>query len=193
MLLEPRKDFLRTMSRHPHDVPTAPGGSGPATAAPIAAPLHPVFVHFSVALTVVSLLFEILALVWPAAALGPSGLYSLAAATVCTLPTLVTGALSRRHLPLEEGPARAWLRTHMALGPLFFGLLLVLLVWRITLWQHHAMTVGYLALLALAVVLLLIQGYIGGELVYRHGLAVRGRYARLAAVPPESGTPRHLS
>jgi uncharacterized membrane protein len=96
---------------------------------------------------------------------------------------------------MEEGEPRAWLRTHMALGPAFFGGLIAVAVWRASVWMEGGRVPWtYLGAMAALALLMTIQGYLGGELVYRFGAEVEGRYPRLpnerARIPrPEPGAP----
>ena len=150
----------------------------------IAAPTHPIFVHFSIALTGSSLAFDLAGVVLDQPSLSAAGWWTLAAATLATVGTLVTGVVSRVRLPIEEGPARSYMRTHMALGPVFFGLLLSMTVWRAVLWDR-ALAVPWMYLLAAGglVLVMAVQGYLGGELVYRYGAEVSGHYRRLPSEP----------
>lgn len=150
-----------------------------------AAPLHPIFVHFTIALTSASVAFDALdALVLQSGQFSEVGWWTLVGALVVTPATLVSGLISRRRLPMEEGEARSFLRLHMALGPALLGFLTVLTVWRGGLWDRGAAVGGwYLAFAGLTVVLMTVQGYLGGELVYRFGAEVRGSYRRLPVAP----------
>jgi uncharacterized membrane protein len=144
------------------------------------APLHAIFAHFTIALTASSLAFDTGAVVLGVESLASAGWWTLAAASVLTLLTLGSGITSRLRLPMEEGEARSFLRTHMALGPAFYGLLLVTTIWRATIWERSArVSIGYLAALSAVVLVMTVQGYLGGELVYRYGAEVTGRYRRL--------------
>jgi uncharacterized membrane protein len=88
---------------------------------------------------------------------------------------------------MEEGEARSFLRAHMALGPTFYGLLLAVAVWRAVLWERGAhVPVTYLGALAAVVLVMTVQGYLGGELVYRYGAEVAGRYRRLPSAEEEA-------
>ncbi|HUF66867.1 MAG TPA: DUF2231 domain-containing protein [Gemmatimonadaceae bacterium] len=145
-----------------------------------AAPLHPIFVHFSVALTAASLLFDVAARLFDEPTLAHAGWWTLAFSAAATVATIITGLVSRFNVELGEGRARTFLRLHMVLGPVFFGLLLGLLVWRYALWSARVTPDWlYLAALAIAGVVMLVQGYLGGELVYRWGAEVRGGHAGL--------------
>ncbi|HEY0970735.1 MAG TPA: DUF2231 domain-containing protein [Gemmatimonadales bacterium] len=152
-----------------------------------AAPLHPILVHFTIALTSSSLLFDTLGRVLAVSSLGDAAWWTLAAALPATLGAIVSGVTSRRRLPMEEGEARSWLRAHMALGPVFAGLLVAVAFWRGAARADGApVSWSYLAALGVVVAVMAVQGYLGGELVYRFGAEVRGWYRRL----PDETLPR---
>jgi uncharacterized membrane protein len=145
-----------------------------------AAPLHPILVHYTIALTSASLLFELLGRVLRAPGLTVTAWWTLALGAAATTLTLATGVASRRRLGIGEGTARSYLRLHMALGPAFFGMLVGLTLWRGQLWRSGE-EVGwwYLAALAITSSVMAIQGYLGGELVYRWGAMVEARHRGL--------------
>jgi uncharacterized membrane protein len=143
-------------------------------------PLHPIFVHFTVALTSASIIFDLLSSI--GAAVGETGWWMLAAAVVSTVMTVVTGVISRTKISVPESSARRFLRFHMALGPTLFGALLCLGVWRAVIWQNAWRPEGwYFAGAFVVFVLLFLQAYLGGELVYRFGMDVRGATEREGA------------
>src|SRR5687767_1420750 len=142
----------------------------------IVAPFHPIFVHFSIALTAASFAFDIAAVVLGQASLAAAGWWTLAASALATPGTIVTGIVSRVRLPMEEGPARSYLRAHMALGPIFLGILLAMTAWRASLWDRGvAPSWIYIAAMAGLICIMTVQGYLGGELVYRFAAEVEGR------------------
>ena len=145
-----------------------------------AAPLHPILTHFTIALTAASLGFDALGRLLEMSSMSAAGWWTLAAAVPLTVGTIVTGVTSRMGLPMEEGEARRWLRAHMALGPAFFGGLVAVALWRWALWTDDARVPwSYLIVMGALVLLMTVQGYLGGELVYRFGTAVEGRYRPL--------------
>lgn len=151
------------------------------------APLHPIFVHFSIALTGASFGFDVAGALLDRPSLAAAGWWTIAVSTVATLGTIATGVLSRLRLPMGEGPARQYLRAHMALGPIFFGLLLAASIWRAALWERAAAVPWtYLAAVGGLVLVMTVQGYLGGELVYRYGAEVHGRYRALPIEHPDS-------
>jgi uncharacterized membrane protein len=162
------------------------------------APMHPIFVHFTIALTAASLAFDALGFLFNAASLIAAGFWSLNGAAVMTFFTLASGMVSSMRVPVEEGAARSFLRAHMALGPAFFGLLIGITIWRMTLWQGgRGVSWWYLGALGLCALVMTAQGYLGGELVYRYGVEVEQAYRELpqreAASSIPSAAPRRPS
>lgn len=157
----------------------------------LGAPIHPILVHYTIALTSASLLFEILGRVFHVPSLASTGWWTLALGVVATVGTLVTGVASRMGLEIGEGEARSYLRLHMALGPMFFGMLLATALWRAHLW-YEGREVGwwYLTVLAATAGIMLVQGYAGGELVYRWGADVEGRHRGLRQQQGTASRPR---
>jgi uncharacterized membrane protein len=146
----------------------------------MSAPAHPIYVHFTIALTAASAAFDALGSFFTAASLGGAGWWALAGSIIMTLLTLSSGLTSRMRLPMEEGEARSFLRAHMALGPIFYGLLVAIGFWRISLWQGgQPVSRLYLAAMGAVLLVMLVQGYLGGELVYRYGAEVEDCYRRL--------------
>lgn len=178
-----------------------PGGDGSPVTRPrdalrvarLHAPLHAIFAHFTIALTTSSFVFDTGGVVLGVDSLTAAGWWTLAMASALTLLTLASGVSSRLRLPVEEGEARSFLRAHMALGPAFYGLLLVATAWRAALWQRTAdVPTSYLGVLGAVVLVMGFQGYLGGELVYRYGAEVAGRYRRLPSAE-EAGPRREAS
>ncbi len=154
-----------------------------------AAPLHPILVHYTIALTSASLLFDFLGRVLHVPGLAVTGWWTLPLSAAATVLTLATGAASRVRLDIGEGQARSYLRLHMALGPAFFGLLVAMTIWRALLWRaEREVGWAYLAAMTLTAAVMAVQGYAGGELVYRWGADVEGRHRdlrqRQAGQPP---------
>jgi uncharacterized membrane protein len=147
----------------------------------LTAPLHPILVHFTIVLTVMSFAFDLLAFLFGLHALIAIGWWMLATAILVTIATIATGVRSRLRWPVEEGEARSFLRAHMVLGPTFFGLLVAAGIWRGELWQAGSdVTWWYLAAMVGVTLVMAAQGYLGGELVYRYGAEVKFHYRRLA-------------
>ena len=154
------------------------------------APMHPIFVHFTIALTSASLVFDALGFFFNRASLTAAGGWTLVGSALMTLATLSTGLTSAARAPVEEGEARSFLRAHMALGFIFYGLLVAIFFWRISLWQSgQGVTWLYLAALAFVSLVMTVQGYLGGELVYRYGIEVEQAYRELPEREAETTPP----
>lgn len=155
------------------------------------APMHPIFVHFTIALTSASLFFDALGFFLSKPSLRTAGGWTLVGSAVMTLMTISTGLTSSTRAPVEEGEARSFLRAHMALGLIFFGLLVTITFWRVWFWQNER-GVSWLYLIALAIVSLVmtIQGYLGGELVYRYGIEVEQAHRELPEREAKCEPPR---
>jgi uncharacterized membrane protein len=70
------------------------------------------------------------------------------------------------------------------------GLLIVMALWRAWLWQtDNPVTVAYLAVLIVVAVVMTVQGYLGGELVYRYGAEVKRGYRQLSGHRPNTAPP----
>ena len=158
------------------------------------APMHPIFVHFTIALTSASLVFDALGFLLSKISLAAAGGWTLVGAALMTLGTLSTGLTSSTRAPIEEGEARSFLRAHMALGFIFYGLLVAITFWRISLWQSgQRVSWGYLAVLAVVSLVMTVQGYLGGELVYRYGVEVEQAYRELPDHDAGSPPPQFVS
>jgi uncharacterized membrane protein len=145
-----------------------------------AAPLHPILVHFTIGLVGASFIFDLLGRWKDSLSLATAGWWTIALAIPLTVATVVTGFISRLRAPVAEGTTLRYLRLHTALGPTFFGCLIGVGVWRASFWNDESRLSGsYLIVLGLLVVLMTIQGYLGGELVYGFGVEVEHHYKRL--------------
>ncbi|HJT22534.1 MAG TPA: DUF2231 domain-containing protein [Nitrospira sp.] len=172
-------------------------GSGPIRGwrhawrtAELAAPFHPILVHFTIALFVTSVACDGLSAILRSSSLSEGAWWMMAGSFLVTPATLATGAMSRRRLPMEEGEARSFLRSHMAVGFVVFGLLTILSVWRAWLWETGALIpFSYLGLAGVLVLVMTLQGYLGGELVYRYGTEVAKKYRQLPGHVPQNPPP----
>ncbi len=155
------------------------------------APLHPIFVHFTIALTASSLFFDALGWFFYKNSLSNAGFWTMIGAALITLATILSGLVSSTKVPMEEGEARSFLRAHMVLGFAFYGLLTALAFWRLSLWQSaSAVSWWYLAALAIVSLVMTAQGYLGGELVYRYGVEVEKAYRELPVGTKDSPPPK---
>ncbi|MDQ3802784.1 MAG: DUF2231 domain-containing protein [Acidobacteriota bacterium] len=154
------------------------------------APMHPILVHFTIALTASSLAFDALGFFTSRASLTAAGGWTLVGSALMTLMTISTGLTSATRAPVEEGEARSFLRAHMALGFIFYGLVVAMTLWRLSLWQAGAgVSWWYLAAMSAVSLVMTVQGYLGGELVYRYGVEVEQAYRELPEREADSTPP----
>ncbi|HEX9038747.1 MAG TPA: DUF2231 domain-containing protein [Ktedonobacterales bacterium] len=174
-----------------------------------AAELHPIIIHFPIALLLTSVLLDFLAVSFRRSGLADAATWLLVFGVPSAAAALLSGVLSERYVTI--GAAGDILHYHKvaAVGASgLFGLLLVLrLVWLAPrlfpmfagalpaargafgvgdAWLRRALpelyaprlprvAIGlYLALSLVAVALLAITGYLGGALVYDHGVGASG-------------------
>lgn len=156
----------------------------------LSAPIHPIMVHFTIALFIMSLICDGLSFLVHSTSLAQTGWWTIVGAVLSAPLTIATGVISRLQLPMQEGEARSFLRAHMALGLIVLGLLIVMALWRAWLWQTDtSVTVAYLAALIVVALVMTVQGYLGGELVYRYGAEVKRGYRQLPGHRPNNAPP----
>ena len=137
--------------------------------------LHPAVVHFPIALLLLNLVLTIRHVYRPDAFVERAAYGALVLGWWATLAATTTGIIAIAvEWPLDPG-VLSWLNFH-ALGG--FGLLVV--YGRALLWRRRRPDVlqsaargRYVALLLAGAALVLLDGWIGGHLVYRLGLGVR--------------------
>lgn len=137
--------------------------------------LHPVVVHFAVALPVVVLLIEVANLFFKRRALSVTSLLFLLLAAVIFIVAYFTGkADASEAFSLLNAEAQHELKDHRLLGtylvyalviPIVFKLLAMVLMQK---WARGALIISLIVFISFLVK----QGYDGGELVYEHGVNV---------------------
>jgi uncharacterized membrane protein len=136
-------------------------------------PLHPAFVHFPIALVVVSFLAELLGRIFNRASLRWTGLWALCGALLFGAITAVTGYWDWVRLGGVLGDTNRYVDFHFDVGLVLVGAVVVLTIWRITYSRRDRQPgVLYLVAMLLATGLVLFQGWYGGEMVYSQGAGV---------------------
>jgi uncharacterized membrane protein len=136
-------------------------------------PLHPLIVHFPIALIIVAAAFEMIAWFSNKVALHRAALVNLIAATVMAVPVILAG-LAAEDAVFTADPAHDVLEIHEALAFISLGILFLLSVWAIIgykRWDDRAPVLFLIGLL-IAAGSIGATGYFGGELVFKHGVAV---------------------
>lgn len=139
--------------------------------------LHPMVVHFPIALLLVALLFDVAALFLPKAGLTRTSLYLSALAAPGAVAAYLSGEAAEE--PAENLPGiEALLERHEDLGKLLMIAAIAVLIVRLGFfWRRWHETIAGRAVLAffggILAILVGATGYAGGQLVYDHGAGVR--------------------
>ena len=135
--------------------------------------LHPVLVHYPIALLSVSLFFAIVAHITGKDGVSRAAWWMQVTGTLGLAITVLTGILAQHSVTIASG-ARDTFDAHQQLAFLTSILFALLLYWGIVSRTKHPRRYPalYLLLFFLAVCTLLIGGWFGGELVYRFGTGV---------------------
>lgn len=144
-------------------------------------PIHPIVVHFPIALLCVGVAFDALAPRWPTGGLRETSLYCLLAGVMSAALAVVTGGMEEE-LAERAGAPESVLELHESLGTVTLVVFFVLLGLRLAMqwgWikDIRSLTLG---LGVIGIVILALTGYWGGELVYTYGIGVKAVMAQVA-------------
>ena len=134
--------------------------------------LHPLVVHFPIALLIASVGLSWAALRWPS--LRPLSWPLLLLGTITALPAVVTGLIE--HRPYEETPLHEVIELHQLSSFAVTLLFVALTIWRWRVRRRGAdldNRMLYLVAGLLGVALMIYVGWSGGNLVYDHGINVQ--------------------
>ena len=135
-------------------------------------PIHPMFVHFPIALLALSVAADVAAFFLKIDSLKSTGWWALAGAAAGGVVAVAAGLFDMRRATLDE-EVHHRVHRHMAVGLVLLTAMVGLAVWRFAIfWQGIAVSATYLDCAIVAVVVAGFQGWLGGQLVYRHGVSV---------------------
>ena len=135
-------------------------------------PVHPILVHFPIALLVTSFFADGSYWLTAIATLRHAGFWMLAAASFTGAFTVLAGMFDMRRAKLD-GPVHERVHRHMWVGIGLYVVICVLTLWRWTYYNADTrITLLYLDVAFLTMALAAFQGWLGGELVYTHGVFV---------------------
>lgn len=153
--------------------------------------LHPMLVHFPIALLVAAFVFDLAGLVTRRPSFSSAALYTSVMGAVGAIAAYVSGNQA------EEGAERlagieAVLERHEDLGKLLVAVALAVLAVRVVVhWRGWKERFGAQALVtALSLVVVFVvgaTGFYGGQLVYDHGAGVAPVMSELPPGPAEHG------
>jgi uncharacterized membrane protein len=133
-------------------------------------PLHPILVMFPIALWVFSLVADLVHAFGGSAVWDDLAFYTMAGGLVGALLAALPGFLDYR--TLRDSETRRLGGAHMTIN------LVVVALYAVNIWLRTGLPAGALlpvGLSVLGVVLLLASGWLGGEMVYRHGVGFEER------------------
>jgi uncharacterized membrane protein len=136
---------------------------------------HPVFVHFTIALLSMAVVFYLLKAVLPAnneyqTALRTLAKTNLLIGTGFAVITAIAGWLAYNSVA-HDTPSHLAMTTHRNWALITLAVFIVLALW--SLWQKQKTKIFFLFILLIAGGLLAITGRLGAEAVYRYGLGVQ--------------------
>ncbi|MFC2150177.1 DUF2231 domain-containing protein [Calditrichota bacterium] len=134
---------------------------------------HPIFVHFTIALLIMAVLFDLLGWVLKRDSLVQAGWWNLIFALPSALTSLFSGLYAEESI--EHGKVlHELMEKHESLGFVVVGVVALLFVWRVVKkgafydkWRLAYVSVGVVGVMVLS-----LGGWIGGEMVYKHGAGV---------------------
>jgi uncharacterized membrane protein len=136
--------------------------------------LHPITVHFTIALFISAIGFEVVGWVWKKSSLINAGWWNLLLATTAAIASVATGFSAASSAPHNDDIHQV-IRIHQTIGLIVLGLIIVLFLWRLIgggKWVSRGLPF-YLGMGVITAGLIMIGGYYGGELVYTHGMGVK--------------------
>jgi uncharacterized membrane protein len=155
-------------------------------------PIHPIVVHFPIALLFTAVLFEFLGLLKRRDEYRRFGHWLLMLGMVAGLVAAGFGWWGEGAVKAAGVPGEAIDRHEsFAVASLIaFGLLLIFRRWARDRWSPRGRAI-YLALAVAGLLLLAATGYFGGDLVYRYGAGVQ-KPGSIAPAVPETPSPAGL-
>ncbi|HQU71325.1 MAG TPA: hypothetical protein PKV71_01400 [Calditrichia bacterium] len=158
--------------------------------------LHPMVVHFPIALLIAGFLFELIAAFSGKEFFGKAALYLLVLGTAGAVAAYFSGEFAGEGLS-ESGSLKNALEAHEEAAKMAMGIMVLTAIVRIALVVVHAYRGLYRAaavlLYMIGVLLVSRTGYYGGELVYKHAAGVQlslgadVQNAGSGALPPAYG------
>lgn len=145
--------------------------------------IHPVFVHFPIALFPTALFFYLIGILRKRNDLLSAGQICLGLGFISTLITVLTGYLAQESFPHGETIHRM-MGTHKILGFTILGLGTLLMIWS---FLKHAgapkLSKLFLLLFGFTVLLILQNADLGGRMVFVEGAAVKAAATKFESEP----------
>lgn len=150
-------------------------------------PIHPMLVHFPLALIVLAVVADGSFFFTREESMRHGGWWVLAAGAVGAVATSAAGIWDMRRATLAD-EVHVRVHRHMKMGLLLSAAMIALAAWRWTIFIDRSAYVSaiYLDCAIVVMAVALFQGWLGGELVYSHGVFVKEASPRGGAKPAGS-------
>lgn len=138
--------------------------------------LHPVVVHFSIALMLASVLFDLVGLSFQPSSFHRGAVLLLVLGVICSIGSGLSGDLAAGRLsPADQSLSVVGAHQKYGTATVWFSVLLLLLrMFLIATRRFAGILRGLYLVLGLVTALLLsVTGYFGGSLVFEHGIGVK--------------------
>jgi nitrite reductase/ring-hydroxylating ferredoxin subunit/uncharacterized membrane protein len=152
---------------------------------PLRHPLHPILVHFPIALFALSFLLDVASFIWPDFnGLVAGAFYSIALGVVTALLAAIPGFVDYTDIR-DDHPGKKYATAHMILNLMAVGIYAINLGFRYS--AIHEATTAWIPFFAsvAGIVLLSVSGYLGGAMIYDEGISV-GRHRRKTPLPEKT-------
>ncbi len=150
-------------------------------------PLHPIVVHFPIALLPLSVAADLVGFFANIPSLSQTGWWTLLGAAGGAVVTVAAGLFDMSRATLSE-EVHHRVHRHMYIGLVLLTIIIGLTIWRGMIFANGwVVPMLYLDLAVLAVALVALQGWLGGELVYSDGVFVQQGNQKLAKDKAASG------
>ena len=136
-------------------------------------PFHPFFTHFPIALLIVGIAFELLWLLQKQELFREMSFWMLLGGAAGAGLAVISGGWEEDRLQLST-TAHAAVESHETVGYITVWLIATLFVWKLL--RRNTMSASenkvFIGAYSVAVIVMLYGGWLGGKLVYNHGVGV---------------------
>ena len=133
-------------------------------------PLHPILVHFPIALLFVSVLFDLMGAALSRDSFREGALWLLGLSLIGGIAAAIAGDMAEDTAE-KAGISESLIETHEMWAQITLGVMALLLLSRLLLRNRFSTRTlaAYLVVAAMGLIALIATGHTGGDLVYKHG------------------------
>ena len=136
-------------------------------------PLHPILVHFPIALLFASVLFDLLGRTLSRDSFREGALWLLGLGFIGGVAAAIAGGMAEEAAE-QAGIAESLIETHETLAQITLGIMALMLLFRLFLRNRFSTRTlaAYSVAATMGLIALIAAGHTGGNLVYQHGAGV---------------------